>query len=71
MWARHGDELGRIKPFSNSYAIFFFSSPKSLTSILYGLLEIGVVPSFRLIDNSISQSGDIPGKSYGKTYGYS
>lgn len=40
-----GDELGRIKPFSSSFSICFLNSLKSLTSILYVLLDIGVVPS--------------------------
>jgi hypothetical protein len=29
----HGDELGRIKPFSSNSSICFFSLIKSLTSI--------------------------------------
>jgi hypothetical protein len=44
-----------MKPFSSNSSICFFSSTKSLTSILYGLFEIGAVPGTNSIENSISR----------------
>src|SRR3954470_22464430 len=43
----HGDELGRMKPFSNEASSWVFSSANSCGTILYGRLEIGVVPGIR------------------------
>jgi hypothetical protein len=49
----------------------FLSSFNSSTNILYGLLEIGAVPSKRSIINSTSLSAGISSNSSGKTSGNS
>jgi hypothetical protein len=49
----------------------FLSSFSSSTDILYGLFEMGVVPSKRSMTNSTSLSGGILGNSSGKTSGKS
>jgi hypothetical protein len=69
--APQGYELGRMNPFDCNYAICFFSSSSSFKGILYGLLEIGGVPGSSSIINLMSQSGGIPGNSFGNTSGYS
>jgi hypothetical protein len=50
---------------------YFLSSFNSSTDILYGRLEVGVVPGKRSLTNSTSLSGGIPGNSSGKTFGKS
>src|SRR4051812_13435755 len=67
----HGDELGRMKPFANEASSWVFSSANSCGAILYGRLEIGVVPGLRSTMNSTALSGGIPGSSSGKTSGKS
>src|SRR3954469_5249191 len=67
----HGDELGRMKPLSNKASSWVLSSANSCGAILYGSLEIGVVPGIRSTMNSIALSGGIPDSSSGKTSGKS
>src|SRR3954464_7276403 len=67
----HGDELGRTKPLSNKASSWVLSSANSCGAILYGRLEIGVVPGIRSTMNSTALSGGIPGSSSGKTSGKS
>src|ERR1041385_3963874 len=67
----HGDELGWMKPFANEASSWVFSSANSGGAILYGRLEIGVVPGIRSTMNSTHLSGGIPGSSSGKTSGNS
>src|SRR3954466_9994166 len=67
----HGDELGRMKPFSNKASCWILSSANSCGAILYGHLEIGEVPGTRSTMNSTHVSGGIPGSSFGKTSGKS
>src|SRR3954466_5387667 len=63
----HGDGLGRMKPFANEASSWVFSSANSCGAILYGRLEIGVVPSIRSTMNSTHLSGGMPDSSSGKT----
>jgi hypothetical protein len=63
----HGDEFSLINPFASKSCNCVFSSANSLVGIRYDLLEIGVVPGFNSITNSMSQSGGNPGKSSGNT----
>jgi hypothetical protein len=49
----------------------FLCSFNSSTDIMYGRLEIGVVPGKRSVTNSTSLSGGILGNSFGKTSGKS
>src|SRR4051812_38367922 len=67
----HGDELGRMKPFANEASSWVFSSAISCGAILYGRLEIGVVPGIRSTMNSTHLSGGMPDSSSGKTSGKS
>src|SRR3954470_18314227 len=67
----HGDELGRMKPFSNKSSSWVLSSANSRGAILYGRLEIGTVPGTRSTMNSTHLSGGTPGSSSGKTFGKS
>src|SRR3954471_10494209 len=67
----HGDELGRMKPFANEASSWVLSSANSCGAILYGRLEIGVVPGIRSTMNSTHLSGGIPDSSSGKTSGKS
>src|SRR4051812_48846098 len=67
----HGDELGRMKPFANEASSWLFSSANSCGAILYGRLEIGVVPVIRSTMKSTHLSGGIPDSSSGKTSGKS
>src|SRR3954464_15258761 len=67
----HGDELGRMKPFANETSSWALSSANSCGAILYGRLDIGVVPGLRSTMNSTALSGGIPGNSSGKTSGKS
>ena len=66
-----GEVLGWMNPLSSNSCNCLFNSANSVGGILYGLLETGVVPSCNSIENSISRSGGIPGKSSGKTSAYS
>jgi hypothetical protein len=59
----HGEELSLINPFSNRSCSCVFNSANSLGCMQYDLLEIGVVPGFNSMTNSISLSGGNPGKS--------
>jgi hypothetical protein len=63
----HGEELGWIKPLSSNSCNYVLSSANSFGCILYALLDIGVVPGFNSITNSISLSRDRPGRSSGTT----
>src|SRR3954471_17583839 len=63
----HGNKLGRMKPFANETSSWVFSSANSCGAILYGHLEIGVVPGIRSTINSTHLLGGIPGSSSGKT----
>src|SRR3954467_5549765 len=65
----HGDELGRMKPFSGKALSWILSSANSCGAILYGRLEIGAVPGIRSTTNSTGLSGGMPGSSSGKTSG--
>src|SRR5687767_13296844 len=67
----HGDELGRMNPFSSRSCNWVLSSASLFGDIRYDLLEMGVVPGFNSITNSTSLSGGNPGKSSGKTSGNS
>src|SRR3954466_12110357 len=67
----HGDELGRMKPFANETSIWASSSANSCGAIIYGRLEIGVVPGIRSSMNSTHMSGGMSGSSSGKTSGKS
>src|SRR3954471_12627303 len=67
----HCDELGRMKPFANEPSSWVFRSANSCGAILYGRLEIGVVPGIRSTINSTHLSGGIPDNSSGKTSGKS
>src|SRR3954469_14054017 len=67
----HGDELGRMKPFAKKASSWVFSLANSCGAILYGHLEIGVVPGMRSTMNSTHLSGGISGSSSGKTPGKS
>jgi hypothetical protein len=67
----HGDELGRINPFSSRSCNWVLSSASSFRDIRYDLLEIGAVPGFNSITNSTSLYGGNPGRSSGKTSGNS
>jgi hypothetical protein len=60
-----------MNPLSSNSCNCFFSSTNSAGGILYGLLEMGVVPGYNSMANSISLSGGIPSNSFGKTSGYS
>src|SRR3954463_13297123 len=57
----HGDELGRMKPLSNKASSWVLSSANSIGAILYGRLEIGLVPGIRSTMNSTRLSGGLPG----------
>src|SRR3954469_8137425 len=67
----HGDELGRMKPLSNKASSWVLSSANSCGAILYGRLDIGVVPGIRSTMNSTHLSGGTPDSSSGKTSGKS
>src|SRR4051812_33055565 len=67
----HGDELGRMKPLSNKASSWVLRSANSCGAILYGRLEIGVVPGIRSTMNSTHLSGGIPGSSSRNTSGKS
>src|SRR3954463_11177409 len=67
----HGDELGRMKPFSYKASSWILSSANSCGAILYGRLEIADVPGIRSTMNSTHLSGGIPDNSSGKTSGKS
>jgi hypothetical protein len=67
----HGDELGRMNPFSSKSCNCILSSASSFGGIRYDLLEMGVVPGFNSITNSTSLSGGNPGKSSRNTSGNS
>src|SRR3954469_14795422 len=67
----HGDELGRMKPFSNKASSWILSSANSCGAILYGRLETGAVPGIRSTMNSTHLSGGMPDSSSGKTSGKS
>ncbi|KAI3815158.1 hypothetical protein L1987_14814 [Smallanthus sonchifolius] len=69
--APQGDELGLMNPFSSNSSNCFFRSSISVGANLYGALAIGAVTGTRLILNSTSHSGGIPGSSSGKTSGNS
>src|SRR3954469_20507659 len=56
-----------MKLFANKASSWIFSSANSCGAILYGRLEIGVVPGIRSTMNSTHLSGGIPGSSLGKT----
>src|SRR3954465_12587630 len=55
----HGDELGRTKPLSNNASSWVLSSANSCGAILYGRLEIWVVPGIRSTINSTALLGGI------------
>src|ERR1041384_5082349 len=59
----HGDELGRMKPFANEASSWVLSLANSCGAILYGRLEIGVVPGIRSTMNSMHLSGGMSGSS--------
>ena len=65
--APHGDELGRMNPFSINYSSYAFNSFSSLGVIQYGALEIGCVPGKNSIVKSAPLRGGNPGSSSGKT----
>ncbi|KAI3783393.1 hypothetical protein L1987_42473 [Smallanthus sonchifolius] len=65
--APQGDELGLMNPFSNKSSKCFYNSAISVGANLYGASAIGAVPGTRLILNSTSLSGGIPGSLFGKT----
>src|SRR4051812_39893260 len=67
----HGEALGWINPISSIASSCFFSSTSSDGFILYGLWDMGPVLGISSMINSISQSGGIPGKTYGNKSGYS
>src|SRR3954471_3098359 len=67
----HGDELGQMKPFANEASSWVFSSANSCGAILYGRLEIGVVPGIRSTMNSTHLLGGMPDNSSRKTSGKS
>src|SRR3954465_10543595 len=67
----HGDELGRMKPFANETSSWALRLANSCGAILYGRLEIGVVPGIRSTTNSTHLSGGMPDSSSGKTSGKS
>src|SRR4051812_23898286 len=67
----HGDELGRMKPFANKASSWILSSANSRGAILYGRLEIGVVPGIRSTMNTTHLSGGMPSRSSGNTSGKS
>src|SRR6266542_5876306 len=66
-----GEELGRMKPLYSKSCNCTFISAKSLEDILYGLRKTGAVPGRSSIENSTARSGGRPGRSSGKTSGYS
>src|SRR6266540_6693751 len=66
-----GEELGRMKSFSSNSCNCIFISAKSFEDILYGLRKTGAVPGRSSIENSTARSGGRPGRSSGKTFGYS
>ena len=69
--APHGEELGRIKPFSSKSFNCSFNSFNSAGAILYGGIDIGVVPGNTSMEKSISRSGGKPGSYSGNTSGNS
>src|ERR1041384_875683 len=60
-----------MKPFSNKASSWVLNSANSCGAILYGRLEIGVVPGIRSTMNCTHLSGGMPGSSSGKTSGKS
>jgi hypothetical protein len=70
-WTTQGEELRRMKPLSINSFNCTFNSANSLGVILYGHLEMGVMPCCSSMVNSTSQYGGMPGKSSRKTSGYS
>src|SRR4051812_1536039 len=60
-----------MKPFANKASSWVLSSANSCGAILYGRLEIGVVPGIRFTMNSTHLSEGIPDSSLGKTSGKS
>src|SRR3954462_3415924 len=60
-----------MKPFANESLSWIFSSANSCGAILYGRLEIGVVPGIISTMNTTHLSGGIPDSSSGKTSGKS
>src|SRR5207253_3488312 len=66
-----GEELGRMKPLSSRSCNCTFISAKSLEDILWGLRKTGAVPGRSSRENSTARSGGRPGRSSGKTSGYS
>jgi hypothetical protein len=67
----HGDELGRMNPFSSRSCNCVLSSANSFGGIRYDLLETGAIPGFNSITNYTSLSGGNPGRSSRKTSGNS
>src|SRR6266542_665952 len=66
-----GEELGWMKPLSSRSCSCTFISAKSLEDILQGLRKTGAVLGRSSIENSTARSGGRPGRSSGKTSGYS
>src|ERR1044072_475250 len=69
--APHGDTLGLTNFFSSKYSNWLFNSANSDADILYGAIEIGLVPGTRSIENSTSLFGGALGISSGNTSGKS
>ena len=64
-----GETLGLIKPLSNNSSSWTFNYLSSIGTILYGVLEIGVVVGTKSIVNSTSLFGGKLDKSSRKTSG--
>src|SRR6266487_7073213 len=69
--APHGDTLGRMNFFSSNSSNCFFNSFNSDADILYGAMDIGLVPGTRSTVNSTSLSGGTSEISSGNTSGNS
>ena len=65
--APHGDELGRINPFSVNSVNCFDNSSNSVGASQKGARATGAAPGINSIRNSTCLTGGSPGKSSGKT----
>nr|GFC62773.1 hypothetical protein [Tanacetum cinerariifolium] len=67
--APHGEELGLMKPFSESSCNCSDNSFISDEANRYGARATGEAPGIKSIWNSTGRAGGRPGKSLGKTSG--
>ena len=65
--APHDEVLDRMKCFSISSSICFLSSTNSAGAIRYEVIDTGLIPGTKLIENFTSLLGGNPGTSSGNT----